>query len=235
MIIGILECWTNRPEWMAHGDFADWFPPFLHKADPELEFRTYRAHKDDLPDTPNVCDAWLITGSAVSVYDDPPWQSGLAAFLKRARGIRPLIGVCYGHQLLHHLFGGQVDKAANWGVGVHRYDVQEPIAGMTRLHLLASHEDQVTRPASGSRVLARSAFCPIAATAIGDDAITIQPHPEMTKDLAREVIAARRDVQGDEVTDTALASLGLPLDDRAVARWMVGFVRAFADQSRKVA
>ena len=78
MIIGILECWTNRPEWMEHGDFADWFQPFLRKADPSLGFRVYHAHQGDLPQTVSECDGWLITGSAASVHENPAWQAPLA-------------------------------------------------------------------------------------------------------------------------------------------------------------
>lgn len=233
MIMGILECWTNRPEWMAYGDFADWFPPFLRKADSDLTFQTYHAHHGELPETPTGCDAWLITGSAVSVYEDLPWQADLVAFLRDARGQRPIIGVCYGHQLLHYAFGGTVNKATGWGVGVHEYTA-DPKLGVSELCLLASHQDQVTQAAPDSRVLASSAFCPIAATQIGADMISIQPHPEMTVALAREVFAARRDEQGNEVTDAALASLDTPLDDVAVARWIVSFLRDFETVKREV-
>lgn len=234
MKVGILECWTNRPEWMHHGDFADWFVPFLRKADPDLTFRTYRAHHGELPDTPTGCDAWLITGSAASVYEDLPWQADLTAFLHDARAQRPIIGVCYGHQLLHHIFGGTVSKAAGWGIGVHRY-AADPSLGATELRLLASHQDQVRRAAPGSLVLASSDFCPIAATQIGSDVITIQPHPEMTVPLARDVFTVRRDEQGAEVTDTALASLKTPLDDGIVARWMVSFIENFKTHTHEVA
>jgi|GEM_PF-4568667 len=49
MIIGIHRCWTNTLERLeARGDLADWFLPFLRKADTTLNFEAYHAHKDDL-------------------------------------------------------------------------------------------------------------------------------------------------------------------------------------------
>ena len=228
MKIGILECWTNRPEWLEkHGDFADWFAPFLHKADPLLTFDIFHAHQDHLPEAPDSCDAWLVTGSAASVCENLPWQKGLANFLEVARAVRPIIGVCYGHQLLHAMLGGKVEKAESWGVGIHCYDVSGDIGGLRKMRLVASHQDQVTRAAPGSRILASSLFCPIAATQIDDHIITIQPHPEITVDNARDVITSRREKQGSEITDIALASLDTPLDDKEVAFWMVNFLKAF--------
>jgi len=227
VIIGILECWTNRSEWVEeHGDFADWFPPFLRQARSDLDFQVFHAHLGDLPICSDLCDGWLVTGSSAGVNDDLPWQHPLIKFLRECRGIRPVIGVCYGHQLLHSMYGGVVEKASGWGVGRHSYQVLEDrFDGLTELHLLASHQDQVVKPASDSRILAGSSFCPIAATEIGDDIITIQPHPELTPALAQKIYSARREVQGDDLTRRALASIHAPIDDAAIAHWLVSYVR----------
>ena len=236
MIVGILECWTNKLEWLEeHGDFADWFPPFLRKADPSLSFKIYHAHLGDIPAEPRECDAWLITGSGASVYENLPWQADLADFVCETRGVRPILGVCYGHQLLHCIYGGLVEKASGWGIGVHRYSVHDQIDGASELRLIASHQDQVTRAAVGTQLLASSDFCPIAATRIGEDIVTIQPHPEITLAQGRDAFTARRDEQGSETTDGALRSLKAPLDDVRVANWMVAFMRGFVMQDKKAA
>lgn len=225
--IGVLECWTNRAEWLErHGDFGDWFVTFLRKADADIGFRIHHAHKGDLPDDPLACDGWLVTGSAVSVNDEKQWQVPLGEFLKDAAAVRPVIGVCYGHQLLHRLFGGRVERAVHWGVGVHDYTVHDDaVSDRSSIRLLASHEDQVTHAAPDSRLLASSPFCAVAASAIGDNIITIQPHPELTVEMAAELYPFLREEIGGTLTEKAVESLARPIDDLTVARWMLDFVR----------
>lgn len=234
-MIGIIECGKNRSEWLPeHGDFADWFPPFLDRANAKQSFTVYKAHQGDVPRSASACDAWLLTGSPLSVYDNPPWQSDLAEFLVSAIDQRPVIGICYGHQLLHQALGGKVERAQQWGVGVHEYVVHdmpdwltEPVRESSKagLRLIALHQDQVLVPAPGSRVLASNDICPIAITTIGRNVLTIQAHPEMTPELAKEIYALRRRDIGEELADRATLSLTTKIDSQLAANWIVEFLR----------
>jgi len=236
VVIGILECGQTRSDWLEeHGEMADPFPPFLRRADPALRFRIYKAHESQLPEQADECDAWLVTGSPLSVCDRPEWQSGLSAFLVEAVEHGPMIGICYGHQLLHDTLGGTVEKAAaGWGIGVQSYQLREvptwaPRDGARRatdqFRLIALHEDQVIQPAPGSRVLAGNTFCPLGITTIGVNVLTIQAHPEMTRQLARVLYEELRGEQGDRLTDQALQSLETPIDDQLAARWILAFLQ----------
>jgi GMP synthase-like glutamine amidotransferase len=235
-VIGILECGQTRSDWLAeHGEIADPFPPFLTRADPTLTFRVYKAHKDELPRHADECDAWLVTGSPNSVYERPAWQARLSAFLVEVAKHRPVIGICYGHQLLHDALGGAVERAAaGWGIGVQKYELREVPAwappegsrGATDgFHLIALHQDQVTRPAPGSRVLAGNTFCPSCITTIGENVFTIQAHPEMTRQLAKALYEELRTEQGSHSTDVALQSLDTKIDGELAARWILAFVQ----------
>lgn len=229
--IGILECGQTRSDWIAqHGEMADPFPPFLRRADPSLQFVVYKAHRDELPASARDCDAWLVTGSPHSVHQPEPWQPALADFLRTAAGQRPVVGICYGHQLLHQALGGEVARAPQgWGVGVQRYALCEapdwlPERPPQPLRMIALHQDQVLRPAPGTVVLAGNDFCPLGVTTIGDKVLTVQPHPEMTRRLARDIYEEQRAELGDERTDLAVQSLAGELDDLLVARWILAFI-----------
>ncbi|NIZ12109.1 type 1 glutamine amidotransferase [Phaeobacter sp. HF9A] len=230
MKIGILECGSNRPEWAQYGRFADWFPPLLSQAGLDFETQAWNVSEGEFPSGPELCDAWLLTGSPASAVDDAPWQLALSEFLRPVIGQTPVIGICYGHQHLHRMLGGTVEECPDWGVGVQHYalkdapDWLEDQADAAGFDLVALHHDQVTRPAPDTRVFAGSAFCPYGVTQIGPCTLTFQPHPEMDPAFAAEVYDFERHRIGESETDAALRTLDHPRDTSRAARWIMGFL-----------
>ncbi|MFQ5565273.1 MAG: type 1 glutamine amidotransferase [Paracoccaceae bacterium] len=240
MLIGILQT-GDVPEALAprYGEYPPMFEAWLGPAGPWLAFRAYAAHDGALPAGPGECDAWLITGSKHGVYDDLPWIAPLKAFLRAARGAgRPIVGVCFGHQILAEALGGRAVKSAKgWGAGVHDYRVvRRPgwmNGGPDSFAIHAMHQDQVTAIPDDATVLAASPFCEYAMLAYGDpevpDAISIQPHPEFGEDYARELVTIRSGVAiPEERAAAALASFGRAVDREDFARWCVDYLRAAA-------
>jgi GMP synthase-like glutamine amidotransferase len=236
-VLGILECGRNKPEWLEeHGGFAEWFPPLLNVIDPTLTFKVWRADQGELPDRVDACDAWLLTGSPASTYQDLPWQRGLSAFVVETKDVRPMIGVCYGHQHIHAALGGTVEKAAQWGVGITRYGIdarpewlKDTLAkDVEEFRLIALHQDHVTVPAPDTRVLASSPQCPFAITLIGSDVLTFQPHPEMTPEQAAKIYDLHRGDMGEAHWSAAQQSLRGDRDHQLAARWIVDFIRSTA-------
>lgn len=232
MKLGILE--TGRPpEGLEHhGSYPAMFEALLGA---DLDYVAYPVIDDVFPGSIHDADAWLVTGSRFGAYDDAPWIRRLEAFLCQAVAAKvPVVGICFGHQVLAKALGARVEKAAaGWGVGPHDYEVVERAPWMDepaeRFTLNAMHQDQVLSLPPGARLLARSDFCPFAALAYGEHAISLQAHPEFTNAFERELIEKRRGkVIPEERADPALAAIG-EAPTAPDAERIAGWIRRFLD------
>jgi len=232
MKIGLLQCDRVREELQAQG-FADYPEVFIerfHAVDPDLEFRVYRCMDGEIPAATDECDAWISTGSRFSVLDDDEWIRDLERFVARLVSEKaPYIGICFGHQLLAKALGGTVERAAaGWGVGVSQNVIEEPQPFMGEearrdVNLIVSHQDQVTELPEEMKLIGGSDFCPIYFCTIGDHALSIQGHPEFSREYSRALMEMRRGLIPENVIEAGLKSLELRVDDDAVFRWVVRF------------
>lgn len=227
--IGILETGPAPDALARHGRSADWFIRILSETPYDFTFTVYQAFAGDMPKTLDACDAYLVTGSPNSATAPDAWIAELSTFLIDVAEHRPVVGVCFGHQLLHNAFGGKVEKSTQgWGIGVHEYttalapDWMVPYADNIRL--LVSHQDQVAQLAPNAVSIAGSDFCPNAITTIGPNILTIQGHPDYTDDFARDLYHSRRGRIGDAQVETALQSLEVACDSKVVTEWMARFI-----------
>lgn len=233
MKIGILKTDTVRPEWVPDfGEYPDMFVALLGRADPQLQFQTFDVESGEYPADIDEVDAYLITGSKSSVYDDQPWIPPLMDFVREvhSRG-KKILGICFGHQLVAQALGGKTEKSPKgWGVGLQRYEFSE----LPQWHdqreasfeILASHQDQVVQPATGARVLAGSEFCENAVCQIDNTVLTFQGHPEFVPGYSREIMNFRRELIGEPAYEAGMASLSGQHQGERVALWMVDFLRS---------
>jgi len=233
MRIGILQTdQVMRRFQDRHGDYPQMFADVLTAAAAgrPLDFLTIDARKQAYP-APTVCDAYVITGSRQSVYDDLPWIPALAGFVETAIDAgRKVLGICFGHQLIAHFFGGETRAASGWAVGAHQSQVVADAPWidpkLSRYCLISSHKDQVVRIPDGAELVATNAFCPIASFTWKGAVLTFQGHPELKKSYSRDLMNMRRELLGEETYKTGVRSLGTELDAITVGRWMLNFCRA---------
>lgn len=230
--IGILETGQNRPELLGEfGTFASWFERLFAGSRLALAFETFVVCNDHFPASIEACDAYMITGSAASANDDDAWIRRLETFVRDAADERPVIGICFGHQVVHKALGGRVEQAKQgWGVGVHDYDLVSTPDWLEnaprQLSFCASHSDQVVETAPNTTIIAQSQFCPAAATTVGANVLTIQSHPEMTKSFSRQLYGIRRPLLGDDLADSAIASLDKPTNELVFVEMVEQFLMA---------
>ena len=187
MKIGILLT-GHTPDTLLD-EFGDYDQMFRTMLDGHgFAFETFAVVDGEFPGDADAADGWLITGSRHGAYDDLPWIARLEDLIRSIhdRGL-PLIGVCFGHQVIATALGGRVEKfAGGWALGRTDYDLNG-----TKLSLNAWHQDQVTRRPQGARVLVGNAFCENAILAYGDTIWTVQPHPEFGAGFIRGLMRTR--------------------------------------------
>lgn len=225
MLIGILQTGL-APDVLAPemGDYPDMFARLLDGQG--FTFRTWRVVEGEFPDDVQAADGWLITGSRHGVYEDHPWIPPLEEFIRAAYAARvPLVGICFGHQIVAQAMGGKVERhAGGWAVGATDYDF-----GGETIRLNAWHRDQVVKAPETATVIASNDFCANAALLYDDRALTVQAHPEFRPEFVDGLMKTRgKGVVPDDLMEAASARLSQPLDDRTMA----GRIAAFFKQPR---
>lgn len=151
----------------------------------QVEIKVWRVWQNELPDSVMEADAYVVSGSSASVFDNESWIDRLGDFICRAHNKnRRLLGICFGHQMIHHALGGKVERAsAGWGLGIYPIKLYRKITSLPQcdsIALFAMHRDQVIVPAEGFDHLGGNEFCPYYLLSQTDRVLTIQGHPEFT-------------------------------------------------------
>lgn len=225
MLIGILQTGHFPAELVGRfGDYDAMFHRLL--SGQGFDFATWQVVDGAFPPGPEAADGWIVTGSRHGVYEAHPWIPPLETFLRSAHEAgRPVVGICFGHQILAQAMGGRVEKhAGGWRVGRGMYRIE----GFERpLALNAWHQDQVVEVPPGARVIGTAEGCAVAALAYGDRALSFQPHPEFDHGEVAGLIEARGTGSvPEERLAPARAALGAPLDRDAIAARIAAFFRS---------
>jgi len=180
------------------GDFERWFSEGVGSG-PWREEVVDVQQGEALPD-PHGLAGVIVTGSPAMVSHREPWSEATAAWLPAVveAGI-PLLGVCYGHQLLAHALGGVVGINP-LGLEMNTVDFtltptgrEDPLLGSMPgvLQVQATHTESVLELPTGARLLGHTPGDPHHAFVVGDCAWGIQFHPECDADILRCYIRER--------------------------------------------
>lgn len=209
---------------MALGyDFEDWFRAGC--ALRESECRTVSLFLGEPLPALDEVGAIIVTGSPAFVTDLEPWNHVGARYLRQAHEENvPILGVCYGHQLLAWAFAGEVDfNPAGRQIGTvglkltaagARDELLAPLAGPHRVQV--SHLQSVLALPPGAELLASRKEDPNHAFRMGDSTWGVQFHPEFSAEVTRAYIRERKatlleeglepDVLLESVSDSAQAA-----------------------------
>lgn len=175
----------------ARGDFEDWIRAGLCVASGKV--RVLDAQGDEpLPDPRSLAGA-VLTGSHAMVTERLAWSERTAAWLPTvvAAGV-PVLGICYGHQLLAHALGGRVGPTP----GGREFGTTEIVLHETahtdrlfsslpaRMSAHVSHAQSALELPPGAVCLAASARDAHHAFRIGTSAWGVQFHPEFDETAA---------------------------------------------------
>jgi len=180
------------------GDFPDWFRVGLGLAGDAVDIVRADAG-ESLPKHSSHAGV-IVTGSPAMVSERARWSEDTAAWLReRIDSGTPMLGVCYGHQLMAHALGGHVDYHPS-GREIGTVVIERLPQAMDDVLLAsapeqfqahASHQQSVLELPRGAVTLARSAHDPHHAVRYAPNAWGLQFHPEFSVEIMRGYLQRR--------------------------------------------
>ena len=188
------------------GGFPRWIEERTGDAWPG-EWATHDLRSDAPLPGPRDADAFVMTGSSSSVTEHAPWMRRTEGLIREiAAAGTPLLGLCFGHQLIAEALGGVVEKNPRGReigtVSVRKLGADplfQDLPAVFDVH--ATHVDSVTRLPPHAPLLAASDKEPIAAFRIGSRIWGVQFHPEFDADVMRGYLEARAHLVREEGGD----------------------------------
>jgi GMP synthase (glutamine-hydrolysing) len=180
-----------------YGQASDWIQKVLSKYN-DVSIRVIKGYEMEDIDA-SEDSAWIIAGSAHSVYNDLPWIDYLKEKLHEIKKTgKPVLGICFGHQLIADAFGGEVVlNEKGWELGSCRVNLLESakdsplLSGLpVNLNAYQSHQDVVVKIPDGSTLLAENEMG-IQSFVYNDTFFGVQFHPEFTKTVMGKYLSIR--------------------------------------------
>ena len=222
--IGILICGHFVEEVAAvYDNYLALYTPMLGDG---FICQPYFVVDGEMPATVDEQDGWLVSGSRHGAYEDHPWIEPLEDFLRSAYAASvPVVGICFGHQILAQALGGRVEKFdGGWSIGPTEYAFTDGHCETA----VAFHQDQITIKPDTAEVIASTDFCAFAGLAYAGRALSFQPHPEFTPAFIDDLLDAYQDRLDPAVVADGRARMTQPLSQSGMIGQIRNFLRGYA-------
>lgn len=197
----VIKAGTAVPEVAAkRRDFEVWIACAAGLQQDEIQ--VVEVFRDEALPPPESVPGVVVTGSPAMVTDRHGWSERTAEWLSRYVALgKPVLGICFGHQLLAHALGGEVQNNPNGraigttDVTLNEHAKSDPLFGRFAdvLHLPVCHVQSVIKLPEGARLLGATELDPHHVFRFGECAWGVQFHPEFDAGIVRGYIEARRE------------------------------------------
>ncbi|KAJ5151699.1 hypothetical protein N7492_009994 [Penicillium capsulatum] len=217
--IAVLECDTPIAPVVAKlGTYGDIFEGLLTRGtqatNPTTEVEISKWNVVDNPDYPNPhgFDGFLLTGSKHDAFGDDQWITSLTEYVRNVLQShrKPVVGICFGHQILARALGARVGRGEGWEVSVEKIsmtDAGKALFLKEELYLHQMHRDIVFEVPQGCTNLGFSPRCGVQGLYKPGQVLSIQAHPEFNDFVMSKILEMRhaKGVFSEEMYQDGLA------------------------------
>lgn len=214
-----------------------------------FDIQCYAVCDNQFPSAVSDADGWLVSGSINSANDDIDWINQLKVFIRDIyQQEKPLVGICFGHQVIASALGGKVEKSRyGWTIGNQAYHITAPVtdtadAPLRHTHkprIIAWHQDQVIEKPKEAQCIGTASSCDLPFLLYGRNgtdnegkekgkykAFTLQPHPEFNSDFGRDLLTVMQHNHDENTQEKTRESFNQSLDSPLLHRAIAEFFKS---------